>query len=125
MFFNLFNHIIELKAPDAMIDIDRLLMRGKRVRTIIDGISDHLRNLLIFRTCINNISEFGFNDEEIKKYSHQSKSFNAALISKIMALLVDAQSAIYINMNPQNYLEKFVFESIIEVIKDNKKSQKK
>jgi hypothetical protein len=108
-----------------MLDIDKLLVRGKRVRTIIEGISDHLRSLLIFRTCINNISEFGFNDEEIKKYSHQSKCFNAALIAKIMGLLVDAQSAIFINLSPQNYLEKFVFESIIEVIKDQKKPQKK
>jgi len=125
MFFQLFIHISELKASEAMIDIDGLLIKGKRVRTIIDGISDHLRNMLIFRTCINNISEFGFNDEEIKKYSHQSKSFNAALIAKIMGLLVDAQSAVFINLSPQNYLEKFVFESIIEVIKDQKKSQKK
>jgi DNA polymerase-3 subunit gamma/tau len=125
MFFKLFSHIAELKAAEAMIDIDELLLRGKRVRTIIDGISDHLRNMLIFRTCINNISEFGFNDEEIKKYSHQSKSFNAALIAKIMGLLVDAQSAVFINLSPQNYLEKFVFESIIEVIKDQKKPQKK
>lgn len=125
IYFKLFNYISELKAPEAMMTIDELLVKGKRVRTIIDGISDHLRNILIFRTCSNNISGFGFNDDEAKKYLHQAKDFNAALVAKIMQLLVDAQSAIFINLSPQNYLEKFVFECIIEVIKDRKKSQSK
>ena len=106
-------------AP-SVLTIERLLVDGKNIETIIDGFTFHLRNLLLSRTCGDKISELGFVDEEVKRYSNQSQNISPVVISRMMANMIDVQNAISKNLNPQYYLEKYVLDSIIEVVKSKK-----
>jgi len=120
VYFDLVANIMNVDVAAAVLTIDKLMVEGKNVETIIDGLTVHLRNLLLSRTCGDKISEFGLVDEEIKRYSNQSQNISPVVISRMMANMIDVQNAISKNLNPQYYLEKYVLDSIIEVVKSKK-----
>ncbi|MFA5599862.1 MAG: hypothetical protein WDA06_04620 [Phenylobacterium sp.] len=125
VYFEIFDAINNAKAHDAIKLLDGMFLTGKQIATVINGFSNHLRNLLLFRTCVKAIDEYGFAEDEIKKFSFQASQFSPLVIARLLNLLIDAQFAINTNLNAQIYLEKFIFESIIEVIKDKKEKSKK
>ena len=120
LYFEFINHIIAVDVASAVLIIEKLLVEGKNVETIINGLTEHLRNLLLARTCGDKIVQLGLTDEEVKRYINQAQNISPVVISKMMANMVDVQTAIFKNLNPQYYLEKFVLDSIIEVVRNKK-----
>jgi len=120
VYFDFITNIMNVDVAPAVLTIEKLLVEGKNIETIISGLTEHLRNLLLSRTCGDKISELGLVDEEAKRYSNQSQNISPVVISRMMANMIDVQNAISKNLNPQYYLEKYVLDSIIEVVKSKK-----
>jgi DNA polymerase III gamma/tau subunit len=119
-YFDLIDSIIKVDVPSAMIIIDKLIVKGKNVDVLIKGLNGHLRNLLLARLCEKKMADFGFIDDESKRYVHQSKDISPTLVAKMMDGLINVQKAIIVNLEPQYFLEKFAIDSIIDMVKSKK-----
>lgn len=121
LYFDLIDNIVKIDSISSTLTIEKIITQGKNVENVIEILSEHLRNLLLARTCGNNIIEFGILEDEAKRYIHQASSVSPSVISQMLADLMDVQRAIVLNLNPQFYLEKWVIQSIISVVKSQKK----
>jgi len=120
LYFDFIQNIINIDVASAVLSIEKLMVQGKNIGTIINSLTEHLRNLLLSKTCGDRIIELGLTEEEVKRYINQSQNISPVIVSEMMAKILDVQNAIARNLNPQYYLEKFVLDSIIEVVRSKK-----
>lgn len=120
LYFNLIEGIINEDVTKCILEIDNLFCKGKNTDSIIKGLSTHLRNLVLARTCKEKMIELGFNEEEYKKYSHQATNMPPTLSLFMMEELISVQQAIAVKLSPQEFLEKMMLKSIIEMVKRKK-----
>ena len=118
LYFVLINAITKIDVPGGMQAISELLKDGKDAREIIDGLQNHLRNLMIVLTCGKQLDHFEFMEDEIKRLQHQkdslsSKNKKVDMVLKWLNLLYDVNKGIIINLDLQMLLEKFVVEAIL------------
>jgi len=121
LYFDLIDNIVKIDSMASTLTIEKIISQGKNIDNVIETLSSHLRNLLLARTCGSNIVEFGILEDEAKKYIHQASSVSPSIITEMMSELMNVQRSIVLNLNPQYYLEKFVIQSIISVVKSQKK----
>lgn len=113
IFFTLLEAIVNIDVFKGYQAIENLLKTGNRCDYIIDGIYSHLRSLLLTRTCPKHLPEFGFSDEDIKRYSLQANLVGVDAVLQMMNFLVDVKRAMIFNIDPQVMLEKFLVDSVI------------
>ncbi len=115
LYFDLFDGIIAKNAIKCFTDINKIFIDGKEAKIVIDGIFGHLNNLLVTRTCKQDLSSFDFTQEEIKRYSHQNSTIaknGGDDILRMMNLLGTVSFGIEYSLNPAQLLNKFAIESI-------------
>lgn len=113
LFFDLVDCICSVNTPKGMQVIDSMLMDGKRAVEVVNGLYHHLRNLMIARSCGNDLANFGFSEDEVKRLNHQGSEVGLELIIEMMSLLVDVNRGLTLNLDIQILLEKFMIQSII------------
>ena len=119
LYFKLTDAMINANAFDGIQIITELLQDGKEAKYVIDGIEQHLRNLMIAVTCADHIEEFGFLPEEIKRLQYQVSSLcegkgKAQIVIQWLKLLYHVNKGLIVNLDPQVLLEQFLIESIME-----------
>jgi len=115
LYFDLFNGIIERNTIKCFLAINQMFKDGKDVKIIIDGIYEHLNNLLLSRTCKNDLSNFDFTQEEEKRYLYQNSKIlknGGDYILMMMNLLNTVAFGVEYNLNPAQLVNKFAVESI-------------
>jgi DNA polymerase-3 subunit gamma/tau len=112
LYFDLVDAILGTNMLKSFLTINRLFLDGKEARVIIDGIYEHLNNLLIARTCTEHLDQFDFTQEEIKKYAHQNNQTNGNVLLKLMNLVGRIAYDIEYSLNPAQSFNKFAVESI-------------
>ena len=111
-FFDLIEFIVNTNVSGGIATINQMLQDGKRTEEVVDGLHSHLRNLLIARTCSDDLAEFGFGEEEIARYKHQSKEVGVQLLLTMMSLIVELNRGLSYNLDPQIQFETFMFNAI-------------
>jgi len=119
-YFDLVDMILKPDAGSSMRIIDQILSDGKDVSDILDGLLQHIRNLLIIKTAKDTTKLLFLAEEEKKKYVHQSQNININLLLYMIDNVADVAKGINFNINPQTMLEKFVICSIIYSRTENK-----
>ena len=119
-YFNLVDSIIDARISNAVIQINNIINTGKNVDNILDGLTEHLRNLLLVKSCKDDKGIFDFSEDEMVKYQNQAEKIKPISVVNFLNLLIDVQKAVEVNLNVQHYLEKFVVEAIVEHLKNSK-----
>jgi DNA polymerase-3 subunit gamma/tau len=116
LYFDLMDSISQGDAAKALYYINYLLMDGKEVGLIINGINNHVCHLLKARILKKDLSQFSFSEEESKRYCEQSDAMASgkALLS-MMRHLREISFGINYNLDPQSELEEFAISAIQEV----------
>ena len=112
LYFDLVDAIIGKNELKAFLTINRLFLNGKEAKVIIDGMYGHLNNLIIARTCADNLDQFDFTQEEIKRYAHQNSQTKGSVLLKIMSFMSHIAFDIEYSLNPAHSFNKFAVESI-------------
>jgi len=115
-YFELIDAILENRGDKTFIIINDILKDGKEADIILDGLYNHLNNILLVKKCKNDLSEFSLTDDEIKRYELQSSKFVSPLhMVKMMNLMAKVGFGLNVNMNPQALLNQFAYESMLEL----------
>lgn len=114
LYFHLIDAVTTVKTPKAMQVVNHLLRDGRQANEVVDGLFEHLRNLMVTQTCGDDLASFGFSEDEAKRLRYQSEQAKLGLILAMMKLVGDVSRGLSLNLDPQILLEKFVIESIIE-----------
>ena len=117
-YFDLVDSILKSDIAQAMRSIDLMLGDGREVGDVLEGLVDHLRNLLIISSCRSTSGLLVLSEDEKKKYVSQIGRFpegtkGVQVIAEMIDLLANVRKAIFLNMNPQTMLESFVIKTII------------
>ena len=83
-----------------------MFVDGKEVKIIVDGIYEHLNNLLISRTCKKDLSAFDFTQEEEKRYLYQNSKISkngGDFILMMMNSLSSVSFGVEYNLNPKTF----------------------
>lgn len=113
LYFHLIGSIIDTDVPKAMQTVDRLMRDGKQADQVLDGLQNHMRNLMIIKTCPSNFASFGYGEDETKRYEHQASNCGLELVLNMIDELVNVNYAITYNLDPQMVLEEFIIKGII------------
>ena len=116
LYFDLVDAIIAKSPFRCFQAINRMFCDGKEAKVILGGVHEHLNNLLVMRTCRNELDAFDFTQEEVKRYVHQNSKICAgggnALI-KIMNLLSQVSFGVEYSLNPAQLFNKFAVQSVL------------
>lgn len=116
LYFALIDAIIDKNSMKCFQVINKMFEDGKEAKIILDGIYNHLNNLLVTRTCKNDLSPFDFTQEEIKKYLHQNSRISRGggdILLKMMNSLNHVSFGVEYSLNPSQLLNKFAVESVL------------
>jgi len=119
LYYNLVDAINSKDATKAFLIINRLFIDGKEAKIVMDGMYEHLNNLLIERTCRSSIDQFEFTQEEAKRLFHQNGQTQGNILLKMMSLVSNIAFDIEYSLNPSHSFNKFAVESI-QVVKSLK-----
>lgn len=119
-FFDLIDMILKPDAGACMRIIDTILSDGREISDILDGLLQHIRNLLIIKTAKDTNKLLFLAEEEKKRYLHQSQNIGINLLLNMVDNIADVAKGIQLNINPQTMLEKFIICSIIHSRTENK-----
>lgn len=114
LYFDLFDAIIEENYTKGLTAIEKMFEDGTEIGPIIDGITNHLGNLIKVRACKKDLSNFSFDEEEVKKYCNQGEKIRGAVLLEMKKILRPIYGSVSFNAPPQGELESFVVESINE-----------
>jgi DNA polymerase-3 subunit gamma/tau len=115
LYFNLFDGIITKDAVQCFTTINEMFKDGKEAKIVLDGVYEHLNNLLVTRTCRKDLGNFDFTQEESKRYLHQNSTISkngGDDILRMMNLLSTVSFGVSYSLNPAQLLNKFSVESI-------------
>ena len=86
---------------------------GKDSKVVVDGVFEHLNNLLLSRACKNDLSKFDFSDEEVKRYNYQASNMKGNMILRMINLLNEVVFGIEYSLSPDKLFNKFSVECIL------------
>jgi len=118
LYFDFFDGVISKNTIKCFNVVNQMFKDGKEAKVILDGIYEHLNNLLVIRLCKSDLDSFDYTKEEIKRYLYQSSKMsdeggdsNNILI--MMNLLNTVSFGVEYSLNPAQLLNKFAIESIM------------
>jgi len=122
LYFDLMDSIAQGDAAKALYYINYLLIDGKEIGLIINGINTHVSHLLKARILQKDLSQFSFSEEESKRYCEQSDAmFSGQALLAMMKQLREISFGINYNLDPQAELEEFAISAIQEVKRAKKR----
>lgn len=113
LFFEFVNCIAKTDSIKGIQVIEQIVAAGRNAEDIIDAFHMHLRSLMLARTCGNSMSEFGFSEEDAKRFTHQGNTLGIEVVLEMMSQLVDLNRALTFNLDPQVLLERYLIEMMI------------
>jgi DNA polymerase III subunit gamma/tau len=116
LYFDLIDGVITNNMIKAFQTVNQLFIDGKEAKIVVDGLYEHLNNLLMVRTCGSEIDKFDFTQEEIKRYNHQNTITSGNVLLKMMNLVGHISFDVEYSLNPSHSFNKFVVESV-QVVK--------
>jgi len=120
--FDMVDKIVRKKTTEGMLLINQSEEVGTDINLMIKEISQHLRDLLVLKTCKTDslVHAFGGTMEKLKD---QASRINIVGLLKVMKVFEDAMSVTVYNLQPKHVLEKAFIESVI-VYYQEEQSQK-
>ena len=121
-YYRFVQNIVDLDIVSSMKTLNSMISVAPNAYSLIDGISEHLRNLLLVGVCKNNptaLGDMGYADDDIKKLAFQSEKAKPVVVSNMLGMMVGVQDAIIKNLDPETYLGKFALDTIIQIVKEN------
>lgn len=115
-YFDLIDAIINKDASTGFSVVQKIFIEGQDFDNILNGLIEHLRNLMVIFTSKNTSGLLFLSEDEQKKYIHQvdkMKTNSVLLPIKMIELLIDVVKAASLNINPQVLLDSFLLQSII------------
>jgi len=113
LYFNFMKSIMETQATTGIQIVENLLKDGRNADDVVNGLYAHLRNLMVAKTCREQMSDFGFTEDEVKRFQHQANAMGLALILELMGMLADVSRGLIFNLDPQTLLDKYVIDAIV------------
>ena len=120
LYFDLIEGIINCDVISCYKSIETMLRDGKEARIVIDGLYEHLNNILIAKSCAKDLSSFNFSDLEAKRYLYQSYLIKGDMILIMLNLMNHVAFEIEYSLNPQVVFNKFAIEAILAEKKNKK-----
>jgi DNA polymerase III gamma/tau subunit len=112
LYFDLIDAIITKDMVKAFLTINMLFRDGKDARIVVDGMYEHLNNLIVERTCRQDIDKFDLTQEEVKKLAHQNGKLKGPVVLKMMSFCEHISFNLEYSVNPARSFNKFAVESI-------------
>ena len=123
-FFNFSNAIVTNDVPEALITLDKVLNIGFEGNNILNGLSNHFRDLLL---CKNEktISLFQWGDTLAEKYKVEAKKLDANLLYEALDVTNDADLNYRISKDKKLLLQITVIKLCQLSLSDDKGTKKK
>lgn len=127
--FQLIDAIIDGDATSGIKVIQDLFNKGIDVAQILNGLTDHLRTLLLLGTVENTSGLLYLSEEEKKGYIHRIGRMSIYLVDlvvEMIGMLREVYWGITMNVHAQTLLEQYLIKSMIrrKQIEDQKKALK-
>jgi DNA polymerase-3 subunit gamma/tau len=113
LYFQFIEGVIECNVVKCFKIINKIFADGKPAKVVMDGIFEHLNNLLITRTCKDDLADFDFSEDEVKRYLSQTKKLSGNVLLKMMTLLHQVAFGIEYSLDPDKLMNKFAIEAIM------------
>jgi DNA polymerase-3 subunit gamma/tau len=123
-YFKYMDAILAKDIAQTIKSINDIVIKGRKSDEILGGLEEHLRNLNLVNCCQGNVQEFGFTEDEVKRYVHQGKIAKPQLVCEMLDLLIDVHRSVNLNLDIQTYLENMSIKSIILLVKLEKQAKK-
>ena len=112
-FFGLVDAIISKDIQSGMKILQSIFNRGQDVDTLLNGLQDHVRSLLVLTTCQNTAGLLQLTEDEKQKYVQQYAKVSINQVLKMISLLYGISQGILVGQNPQLLFERYLVESTI------------
>jgi len=117
-YFGLIEAILDKDAASGFKILQQIFMKGQDIETLLSGLIEHVRNLLVICTSQNTAGLLYLSEEEKKRYIHQVGKMKTTMNSVVLPiemikLLSEVSKGISLNINPQILLESFVIQSMV------------
>lgn len=109
IYFNVSRFIKEGNSKEILIFFDNLNKQGFDMQTFYNGIIEHLRNLLIYKTT-NDESLIEESDYIRKKYKTESGNFTEPQILRLMKIMMESEGRFKYSQNQKLMLEAILVE---------------
>jgi len=124
VYFKFLQSIFEVNAPETMKTINSMLITGGRAKTIIEDLTENLRNLQLYlvggKEIVTDLS-----DEEMKWLGFLAGKTKPSVLYKMISSLIEVHRGLYVNVDFMALLENFAIGAMIEVVEEKKRNQKK
>lgn len=112
LYFGLVESVVQKNYLIGFQIVNSLFINGQNVSKIIDGLQEHLNNILLVRLCKRDAIKFNLSEEELKLYANQASKLSPDLLLRMMSLLVEVSQGIQYSLNPEwlfnSYLAKCI-----------------
>lgn len=110
--FTLIESILKMDATTSIKTIQNIFNNGQEAAQIIEGLSEHLRTLLILTSCKNTSGLIFLSNDEKQRYIQILAGMSIDLVVEMISLLHKVMRGLTYNLSPQMLLETYVLESI-------------
>jgi len=124
LYFDLVEGVIKCSSIKCFRSINQMFKDGKESKVVVDGVFEHLNNLLLVLACKNknDLLQFDFSEEEIKRYLYQASNVKGDMILRMMNLLNEVVFGIEYSLSPDKLFNKFAVECILSQKQQKTKS---
>jgi len=109
----LFDYIYEKKMGESILFINKMINSGFDSQDILEMLVEHLRNLLICRTCENVNSIIILSDKEKELIKKDLSRFSFNFLLENMSYLREVNENLMNNFSPQTAFDNYVLKSIL------------
>jgi DNA polymerase-3 subunit gamma/tau len=120
LYFDFMENIIQGNSLKCFQIVNKIFSSGKSAKLVLDGMFNHLNNLMIARACPNDMDSFNLGEEEKIKYLAQTKIITGETLLQIMNLLHQVSFGLSYSLDPDKLFNKFAIEALM-CYKSNKK----
>jgi DNA polymerase-3 subunit gamma/tau len=113
-YFELVDAVIAKDAEKGIRVLHEIFSQGQDVERITEGMTEHLRNLMVLTSCKSTAGLIYLSDEEKKRYVHQYQKVSIDLVVSMIGLLYEATRRATLNVSPQTIFEAFLVQSIMK-----------
>lgn len=112
LYFGLVESIIQKNYLIGFQIVNALFLNGQHVSKVIDGLQNHLNNILLVRLCKQEAIKFNITEDELKRYANQASKLNPDILLRMMSLVTEISQGVQYNLNPEwlfnTYLSKCI-----------------
>ena len=112
LYFGLVESIIQKNYLIGFQIVNALFLNGQSVNKVIDGLQNHLNNILLVRLCKQDAIQFDITEAELKRYANQASKLNPDILLRMMSLVVEISQGVQYNLNPEWLFNSYISKCI-------------